>query len=180
MASFIVSIIITVFVAMFAVEAFVDNLHEKREYGGKIMFSHEEKYAKCQNEQQFKMAYIKNNVDSSADGNYVFCIETEETVMGFPDVLKLSGEVYGLVVAQLYEFKMSNRSGTIKFKPSQPSFYRSHNKLNICVIAYNAKSHCVHIFKVSELFAKDGNYALSDKGTVSLTKAEEAFGGNPS
>jgi hypothetical protein len=51
-----------------------------------------------------------------------FLLETEETVPGMPDAMRVStvGPVYWV------EFKIGDKDGIIKFKKSQPLFYRTY------------------------------------------------------
>ena len=102
-------------------------------------------YTKCKNEQQFKKLYIKE----WSKGYYkYFCIETEETIKGFPDVLCINRNTQN---ASFIEFKFT-QTGKIKFQPTQPAFYRNNMDLNISVAAYNCTTDKVHIFKEKELF----------------------------
>jgi hypothetical protein len=62
-----------------------------------------------------------------------FCIESPGTADGFPDVLALSDlGKYGL-----YEFKVSDKRGVIRFQKTQPRFYRTHLGLDIWIVAWN-------------------------------------------
>jgi hypothetical protein len=124
-----------------------------------------EAYAKCQNEQQFKMAWLKRRKNTRYED---FCIETEETVKGFPDVMSIKKLDS---TCCFYEFKYT-KTGKIKFQPTQPAFYRAHPDLRICVVAYNAKTNCVHQFGTACLFNKDSKYYMTEKAEVDLTKAE--------
>lgn len=85
------------------------------------------KYNECKTEQAFKMEWVRRNKRSFTD---VFCIETEETVKGFPDVLTLDEN--GL--AQFAEFKKAKK-GFIEFQPTQPAFYKAHPNMLISVIS---------------------------------------------
>lgn len=123
-----------------------------------------EKYAKCRDEQSFKMMYLKENQKNNF---YQFCIETEETVKGFPDVIAIS-EIDSTTT--LLEFKFT-KTGKIKFQPTQPAFYKSHPELRIYVLAYNAKTKQLHLFEVGLLF-KEGAYKMNEKAEVDLCKAE--------
>ena len=121
-----------------------------------------DKYRVCSNEQTFKMKYIKEVL--SKKGDTVFCIETEETIKGFPDVLcieKTSGRAY------FFEFKYA-KSGRIKFQPTQPSFYKAHPELIIQVVAYDNKKDFVHVFNVRSLFDKESQYKMNEIGEVCL------------
>lgn len=130
------------------------------------MFIKTDYYSKCQNEQQFKMAWLKRY--SGQNGYTRFPIETEETVKGFPDVLTIN---HYDSACYFIEFKFT-KTGKIKFQPTQPAFYKAHPELRIQVVAYNAKTGVVHEFGVSCLFNKTCEYALNDKAEVDLTKAE--------
>lgn len=123
-------------------------------------------YSKCKNEQEFKMLFLKHIPNKEAFNH--FCIETEETVKGFPDVLcidKVTKQVYFL------EFKFT-KSGKIKFQPTQPAFYKKYKDLDIMVIAYNAKTDKVHSFMTNELFMKESPYCMNEKAEVDLNIAE--------
>lgn len=123
-------------------------------------------YSKCKNEQDFKMLFIKN-VENKED-LHIFCIETEETVKGFPDVFTFHRKT---ARASFEEFKYT-KTGKIKFQPTQPAFYKKYNDLPIVVIAYNAKSDKVHTFMTPELFLKESPYYMNEKSEVDLNKAE--------
>lgn len=120
----------------------------------------------CRNEQEFKMKFIKNA--SNKDNFHAFCIETEETVKGFPDVMcirKDNNEV------SFEEFKFT-KTGKIKFQPTQPSFYKKYVSLFILIVAYNAKTDTVHTFSPALLFDKESPYCMNEKAEVDLCKAE--------
>lgn len=123
-------------------------------------------FGDCKDEQSFKKKYLR-----LFEYRLNFCIETEETVLGFPDVLVLDGK--GL--AEFYEFKFTN-NGTIKFQPSQVAFYRKYcmrlQRLSVRVVAYNRRTDSVHIIDVRELFDKESPYFLHDGVGVSLKGAE--------
>lgn len=114
-------------------------------------------------EQSFKMCYIKLKPKNLT----CLCIETEETIKGFPDVMIVdeNNKVY------FEEYKYT-KSGTIKFQSTQPAFYKKHKKFEIFVVALNAKTKKVHRFPVEELFREDSPYKLSNIATVDLNKAE--------
>lgn len=121
-------------------------------------------FSDCKNEQQFKMKYIKVRFKPFYDR--VFCIETEETVKGFPDVMCLSG-----TEACFFEFKYSNAQGKIKFQPTQPAFYRLNNRyMNIWIVAYNQKTGKVEEFPVWDMSTKKGErrFYLNEKSEVQL------------
>ena len=123
-------------------------------------------YSKCKNEQEFKMKFLKNA--KNKQDFYCFCIETEETVKGFPDVLCVEKNTDK---ASFEEFKYT-KTGKIKFQPTQPSFYKRYSTLPICIVAYNAKSDKVHCFMTHELFNKESPYYMNEKSEVDLCKAE--------
>lgn len=118
------------------------------------------KYIGCVDEQQFKMAFIKEVLKK--ENKNVFCIETEETVKGFPDVLDINDKTG---VTTLYEFKVA-RQGKIKFQPSQPAFYLQHKELNTKVVALDLKKHIVVMFNVCNLFDEYSPYQMDEKGEV--------------
>lgn len=124
-------------------------------------------FSDCKNEQQFKMKYIKNILRPQFEK--VFCIETEETVKGFPDVMCLAGKEDSIPHAFFYEFKYSNAQGKIKFQPTQPAFYRANNSImHIHIIAYNKKTNEVAEFTVGCLFNEDSPYNMNEKAEVQL------------
>lgn len=89
------------------------------------------KYSECRTEQAFKMEWVKRH---KKDYLEIFCIESEETVKGFPDVLIIEEYNGGSQLPQFAEFKKA-RNGWIEFQPTQPAFYRAHKKLLISVIS---------------------------------------------
>lgn len=126
-------------------------------------------FSDCKDEQQFKMKYVREVLKSQFER--VFCIETEETVRGFPDVMCLEGNAkpFLLTHAFFFEFKYSNAQGKIKFQPTQPSFYKANNEvMHIMVVAYNKKANTVHEFTVSCLFNKDSPFCMNEKAEVQL------------
>ena len=127
-------------------------------------------YMNCKWEQDFKLRYIKNNF---APLKYLktFCIETEETVAGFPDVMTLECCSYGNIV-NFYEFKFSDRFGKIKFQPTQPAFYKKNPEMKVIVIAYNKKTGVLHKFPVSEIFRKESKYKINVRAEINLCNAE--------
>lgn len=125
-----------------------------------IIYDASTKIKSCKDEQSFKMAYI-DELRIVNNGTF-FCIETEETVRGFPDVLFIEKTTQK---AKLLEFKYA-RGGKIKFQPAQPAFYRMHSSLDISIVAYNPDTQRVHIFSADRLF-KEGNYTINC-GIVSL------------
>ena len=131
-----------------------------------MILKNEGNYSKCKSEQEFKMKFLKNA--KNKQDFYCFCIETEETVKGFPDVLCVEKNTDK---ASFEEFKYT-KTGKIKFQPTQPSFYKRYSTLPICVVAYNAKSDKVHCFMTHELFDKESPYYMNEKSEVDLCKAE--------
>lgn len=123
-------------------------------------------YIGCQNEQQFKMKWLKIN---ELQNFTQFCIETEETVKGFPDVMLIDNDTKQV---QFIEFKFTN-TGKIKFQPTQPAFYKKYYHLPISVIAYNAKTNTMHFIKKEELFRDCSTYKLNEKAEVDLCKVEK-------
>lgn len=124
-------------------------------------------YSKCKNEQEFKMLFIKSAKNQK--DFYTFCIETEETVKGFPDVLCIHKETG---VASFEEFKYT-KTGKIKLQPTQPAFYKKYNDLPIAIVAYNAKTDKVHTFMTYELFDNNSPYYMNEKSEVDLCRAEK-------
>jgi hypothetical protein len=82
------------------------------------------------------------------DGWEHFKIETEETVPGFPDVMSLSANGYGLT-----EFKVSNAYGVIKFEKSQLLFYACHIKLRIAILAWDVPGKRIVSISPHEIIA---------------------------
>lgn len=130
------------------------------------MLKRTEDYAKCQNEQQFKMLWLKKNQNPNT---YFFCIETEETVKGFPDVMSVCRETTKSI---FFEFKFT-KTGKIKFQPTQPAFYKLHHNLVITIVAYNAKTKTLHKFGALNLFNLGSRYSMNEKAEVDLCKAEK-------
>lgn len=115
------------------------------------------------NEKGFKR-YLMNELKNTKNFLALFEIETEETVLGFPDVLAITRENR----AVLYEFKYSNKQGVIKFQPTQPAFYKENNKLDIEILAFDVRCNSYHLFYANELFTEKGMYKISDNGKVKL------------
>lgn len=126
-------------------------------------------FSDCKNEQQFKMKYIKTILKPQFEK--VFCIETEETVKGFPDVMCLAGEEWAIPRAFFYEFKYSNAQGKIKFQPTQPAFYKANNAvMGIWIVAYNKKTNEVVEFPVLDMSSVKGErrFYMNEKAEVQL------------
>ena len=124
-------------------------------------------FSKCKDEQQFKMLYVNKILKPQFER--VFCIETEETVKGFPDVMCLAGKEGVIPRAFFFEFKYSNAQGKIKFQPTQPAFYKANNEImQIMIVAYNKKTNEVREFTASCLFHKDSPYCMNEKAEVKI------------
>lgn len=134
-----------------------------------------EDFVKCKDEQAFKRLYCSVRLrQKGCDNQKIFCIETEETVAGFPDVMELiTGSPFPMV--KFYEFKTSDRYGNIEFQPTQPAFYKSNKDLKVQVVAYNKKSQRVHRFSADEIFNKDSPYYTTNR-RINLINAEKEIG----
>ena len=132
-------------------------------------------YLTCKEEQDFKKLYIVSELRKKYENTVqkFFCIETEETVAGFPDVMELL--IDSTIRAHFYEFKFSDRRGNIKFQPTQPAFYRMNPEMEICVVAYNCVSKRVHLFRTNEIFDKDSPY-YTINARINLCKVEKEAG----
>lgn len=122
-------------------------------------------YRKCKNEQDFKMAWFKRFKRYYAD---MFCIETEETVGGFPDVMALGYNQQ----AHFFEFKFT-KTGKIKFQPTQPAFYKAHDTMDITVLALWNDGVSVRVFQfsVKKIFEKGSHFEMNERGEVDLRSA---------
>lgn len=138
-------------------------------------------YAGCENEQQFKKLYCVTEIKQTYTRNVnvkqkIFCIETEETVAGFPDVMELVTISAGSCTqAFFYEFKISDWSGSIKFQPTQPAFYKHNSELPIKVVAYNRFSKRVHVFRANDIFNKESPYYTTN-ARINLNGVEREVG----
>ena len=135
-------------------------------------------YAHCKNEQDFKKLYCVTELKRQNAGQKIFNIETEETVAGFPDVMELwtaNLQAGSCTQAFFYEFKISDLSGSIKFQPTQPAFYKHNSELPIKVVAYNRFSKRVHVFSTNEIFDKKSPYYTAN-GRIGLAGVEREFG----
>ena len=132
-------------------------------------------FVKSEDEQAFKKLYCNLRLRHKGLPNQkIFCIETEETVAGFPDVMELfTGGATAVV--HFYEFKASDRYGNIEFQPSQPAFYKSNEDLKVQVVAYNRKSQRVHMFSANEIFNKDSPYYTTNR-RINLAQVEKELG----
>ena len=132
-------------------------------------------YAGYENEQEFKKLFSVIELKKLWKDAKIFNIETEETVSGFPDVMVVGKMNDRLNYAHFYEFKISDLSGSIKFQPTQPAFYKKNPEMFIDVVAYNRFSKRVHVFSTNEIFDKNSPY-YTDNGRVGLTGAEKEIG----
>ena len=118
---------------------------------------------KVYDEQSFKMYVLRNRKVLS------FPIETESTVLGFPDVMVVHEE--GKVTFEEYKY---SKTGKIKFQPTQPAFYKKYGGLlHIEIVAFNAKSGHIHVFSVRELFNETSPYCMDENAMVDLRRAEK-------
>ena len=85
------------------------------------------------NEAEFKRDFVEALREI---GGTLFCIETEETEPGFPDVLEING-----AESVLYEMKITDRHGIFKMQKSQPRFYKMYPNLKIYVVVWDNGMH---------------------------------------
>jgi hypothetical protein len=85
-------------------------------------------------EAEFKRAFV--NLLRN-DGETAFDIETEETAPGFPDVLCLGVENRAI----LYEMKVTDNYGFVKFTKAQPLFYKNNKELNMRCVVWDVPNH---------------------------------------
>lgn len=113
-------------------------------------------------ESEFKAETIKRWLDI---GHFdrVFCIESDETVPGFPDCLCHDDDGF-----HLYEFKSSDERGDIKFKKTQPRFYLQNKCIDVAIIAFDNRNGKTHVFPASDLFDASSQYRISKSFTVRL------------
>lgn len=94
-------------------------------------------YKDCSSEQEFKMEWIRHHRKEYAR---VWCIETEETAGGFPDVLCIKKDGR----AELYEFKKAKAGDAIEFEPTQPAFFMANaSVVPIKVVAMRTDGSCL-------------------------------------
>ena len=117
-------------------------------------------------EATFKKRNLSDVWSKAYKNSYIFCIETEETIPGFPDVEILPKE-HGIDPLFL-EYKVSDKRGVIKFKKSQPIFYKKHPDMPITVVAYNNKTGDRHTFDKDDLFLRGGRYEMNERREVRL------------
>ena len=132
-------------------------------------------YLTCKDEQDFKKQYFVVELRKKYQNTIqkIFCIETEETVAGFPDVMELL--IDSTIRAHFYEFKFSDKRGNIKFQPTQPAFYKMNPEMEICVVAYNCVSKRVHLFRTNEIFDKESPYYTTN-ARINLCNVEKELG----
>lgn len=136
-------------------------------------------YSTCRDEQDFKKFYCTLELKKGRQNfllntvQKIFCIETEETVAGFPDVMELL--IDSTIRAHFYEFKFSDKRGNIKFQPTQPAFYKMNPEMEICVVAYNCVSKRVHLFSTNEIFDKNSPYYTTN-AKINLCAVEKRAG----
>lgn len=134
-------------------------------------------FVTCENEQQFKKLYCTSRLKQRGAVTVkqkLFCIETEETVAGFPDVMELT-TFCGKTTARFFEFKISDKRGNIKFQPTQPSFFKQNYELDIKVVAYNRASKRVHVFSTNEILDKESPYYTTN-ARINLCAVEKEVG----
>ena len=119
------------------------------------MVEYTKSFTKCKDEQSFKYAFLKEKYSNSQD--YIFPIETEETIKGFPDVLIVEK---GSNISFFLEFKYTE-GNTIKFRKGQLAFYRKYKELPIYIVSYKAKENKVVLFPAHEIFNMEGEYAIN-------------------
>lgn len=135
------------------------------------MIKNGDEYKNCIDEQSFKRLYLKM-FPLCHQEHKLFCIETEETVKGFPDVMeviRIGDELHTF----FYEFKFSDKRGNIKFQPTQPAFYRSNAFMKVCIIAYNCSTNKIHEFLANDIFDEKSPYKINLKAEINLNKAEK-------
>ena len=94
-------------------------------------------YKDCSSEQEFKMEWIRRH---RKEYSRVWCIETEETCGGFPDVLCIRKDGR----AELCEFKKAKAGDVISFEPTQPAFFMANAPaVPIRVVAMRTDGSCM-------------------------------------
>jgi hypothetical protein len=112
-----------------------------------------------QSEAQFKKAIIDSwKVEKVFD--YIFCIETEETEKGFPDVMV---KLRDMEVYKFFEFKVSDSKGRIKFTRNQPSFYALHERMDIKIVALDNRTN-------DTFYCFDSRLIFDDKSEFQLVE----------
>jgi hypothetical protein len=118
-------------------------------------------------EAEFKAKKIRRWKDEGAYDK-IFCIETEETLPGFPDTMARVEAKVLPDIWHFYEFKVSDKKGVIKFERSQPMFYRKHPDLGVRVIALDNRTGTEVLFHVEELFDMESRHYMNMKLEVQL------------
>jgi hypothetical protein len=107
-------------------------------------------------EQQFKTAAMRR-WSRLPWVQYVFPIETEETVAGFPDVL-----IHQRVPDEpLYvEMKVCDKRGRVAFQNTQPHFYKMHPAMQIFIVVWDTVFGIPRLFTSEEILRVigDGKY----------------------
>ena len=87
------------------------------------------KYSECKTEQAFKMEWIRRNRKNFME---IFCIETEETVKGFPDVLAIEENDHCNQTPYFVEFKKAdnNSDNNAPVDPENDPLNQLQDKLN--------------------------------------------------
>ena len=96
-------------------------------------------------EQQFKTAVLKE-WRKTKDNFSHFCIENS-VVYGMPDVLSMSSHQ----PSYFTEFKISDKRGVIKFRKTQPLFYKRHAHLNIAIYAWDRRNNWIVVIEPSTI-----------------------------
>lgn len=109
------------------------------------------KYSECKTEQAFKMEWIRRNRKHFME---LFCIETEETVKGFPDVLAIEEHDNCSQTPYFLEFKKA-RNGFIHFQSTQPAFYKKHNRLFISIVSLVENKGKFYVVVIPAVVAMD-------------------------
>ena len=116
-------------------------------------------------EREFENVCIEEMATANKNKAY-YPIETEETQDGFPDAIEVDKN---LSKCGFLEFKVSDERGKIKFRKSQPIFYKKNYFLNIDIVAFDSRDGSVHRFPVSSLFdTKDKHFLNLENRTVQL------------
>lgn len=102
------------------------------------------------NEQQFKMKFIEKSTERGAFGDKYFCIETEETEPGFPDVMKLTYENK----ASFFEMKLADSEDNFKVQRTQPLFYLNHRDLDITILVWSNKRNKMYAVTSEEVISR--------------------------
>jgi hypothetical protein len=99
-------------------------------------------------EDEFKRDFIKAAARVVPEFE-CFQIENEEKEPGFPDAIVLSGKG----TYTLYEFKMSDKKGNIKFEKTQLLFYKRHPNLRIFVAAWDVPCQAIRFIGAEKIVA---------------------------